>query len=271
MKHALFLAVCSVALRAADVPETPAEQRGKKLIAEAVQALGGDNFLNMEDRIESGRAYSFYREKISGLSVAKIYTRYLTVAKGKSGEDLGQRERQAFGKNEDSAALFTETGGWEISWRGAKDLPKDQVERHNDTTMRNIFYILRQRLNEPGMIFEARGADVVEMQPVDVVDVTDSENRLVTVYLHQSTKLPVRQMYSRMNPETKQRDDEVTLFSRYRDAGGGVQWPHQIRRERNGEKVYEIYSDSVVINKNLTDDLFSVPAAGAKPEKTRKK
>jgi hypothetical protein len=267
MKCGLLL----VFLGAGALAQTPAEIRGKKLIDEAIQALGGDNFLRMEDRIESGRAYSFYREQISGLSIAKIYTRYLTVAKGKSNEELGQRERQAFGKNEDSAVIFTEENGWEITWRGAKDLPKEQVERHKDTTMRNIFYILRQRLHEPGMIFESRGADVFEMQPVEIVDVTDSENRLMTVYLHQTTKLPLRQTYSRKNPETKERDDEVTLFSRYRDAGG-VQWPHQIRRERNGEKVYEIFSESVVINKDLTDELFSLPAAGTKaPEKTRKK
>jgi hypothetical protein len=85
------------------------------------------------------------------------------------------------------------------------------------------------------------------------------------VYFHQSTKLPVRQIYRHFNPETKERDDEVTLYSRYRDAGDGVQWPHQIRRERNGEKVYEIYAESVAINKNLTDDVFSVPGPGEKP------
>ena len=91
-----------------------------------MQALGGENFLNMEDRIETGRAYSFYRDQISGLSIANIYTRYITVAPEKTGEDLGQREREAFGKNEDSAVLFTENGGWEINWRGSKELPKDR-------------------------------------------------------------------------------------------------------------------------------------------------
>ena len=115
------------------------------------------------------------------------------------------------------------------------------------------------------MIFELRGSDVFENQPVDIVDITDSADRVVTVYLNQDTKLPVRQIYRRYNPETKERDDEVTLYSRYRDAGG-VQWPHQIRRERNGEKVYEIYAESVTVNKNLTDELFTVPAPGEKPQ-----
>lgn len=219
MKWTFFL-VTSLAFA-----QTAAEQRGRKLIDQMVDALGGKSFLNMEDRVESGRAYSFYREEISGLSMAKIYTRYITVAAGKTGEQIGVREREAFDKNEDSAVLFNENGAWEITYRGAKELPKDRLERYRDSTMRNILYIVRQRLNEPGMIYEARGADVFENQPVDIVDVTDAQNRQVTVYIHQSTHLPLRQVYTRYNTETKQRDEEVTLFSRYRDVGGGSSGP----------------------------------------------
>ena len=251
--------------------QTPAEQRGRKLIDQCVEALGGQKFLTMEDRIETGRAYSYYRDQISGLSIAKIYTRYITPPAGKSGTELGVRERQSFGKNDDSAVLFNENGAWEITFRGAKELGKERFDRYRESTMRNLFYLLRQRLNEPGITFEARGSEVFENQPVDVVDITDAENRQLTVFIHQTTHLPVRQLYTRFNTETKERDTEVTLYSRYRDAGG-VQWPHQIRRERNGEKIYEIFSESVVVNKDLTDDLFTLPAEGAaNPQKPRKK
>jgi hypothetical protein len=41
---------------------------------------------------------------------------------------------------------------------------------------------------------------------------------------------------------------------------GGVMWPYDIQRERDGEKIYQMYSDSVVINKDLTDNLFTLPA-----------
>ena len=37
---------------------------------------GGQQYLNMQNREVAGRAYSFYREKLSGLSIAKIYTRF---------------------------------------------------------------------------------------------------------------------------------------------------------------------------------------------------
>jgi hypothetical protein len=240
-----------------------AEERGKKVIDDAVAALGGQKFLTMADRLESGRAYSFYRERLSGLSIAKIYTRYVTVPAGKSGEELGVRERQAFGKNEDSAVLFLENGGWEITFRGAKELPKDRLDRYRDTTLRNIFYLLRQRLQEPGMIFESRGSDVWENQPVNVVDITDSQDRVVTVYFNQGTKLPVMQRYSWRDPQTKERNDEETRFARFREITG-VQWPYQITRERNGEKIYQMFAESVAINQDLTDNQFSLPAPGKK-------
>jgi hypothetical protein len=148
-------------------------------------------------------------------------------------------------------------------------LPKERFDRYRDSTLRNIFYILRVRLQEPGMVFESRGADVIDNQPVEIVDITDADNRTVTVQFHRTTKLPVRQIYSHFNNETKERDKEETLFSRYRDVNG-VQWPHQIHRERNGEKVYEIFSETVEVNKDLTDELFTLPPEGSNPAKPPK-
>jgi hypothetical protein len=42
----------------------------------------------------------------------------------------------------------------------------------------------------------------------------------------------------------------------------GVQWPHEIMRLRNGEKVYQIFSETVVVNQDLADNLFSLPPPG---------
>ena len=124
--------------RAPPAALTASDVRARKVIDDAIAALGGDKFLNMEDRVESGRAYSFYNDRLTGLSIAKIYTRYITVAEGRTGQDLGVRERQAFGKNEDSATVLREDGGAAVNWRGAKELPADQFERYRDTTLHSI-------------------------------------------------------------------------------------------------------------------------------------
>ena len=237
------------------------QERGKQIIDAALAALGGQRFLAMEDRTESGRAYSFFREELAGLSRATIYTRYLTGAAGPATGQVYVRERQSFGKEEDrGAVLFTDGQGYQITFRGARPLPPETVERYRDSTLHNIFYLLRHRLKEPGLLFEYQGSETFENRPVDVVDIIDADNRTVTVRFEQSTRLPVRQVFYRRDPKTRERIEEVAVYGKYRDVGGGVQWPYAIQRFRAGEKIFEMYSDTVSINRGLADNLFLLPA-----------
>ncbi|HWR50592.1 MAG TPA: hypothetical protein VN428_05770 [Bryobacteraceae bacterium] len=232
------------------------QERGKKLIDEVVAALGGDRFFAMEDRVESGRAYSFFREELSGLSLATVYTRYL---KDPAPGTVGLAERQSFGKEERSgAALFLPDKGYEITFRGARPYPEERFERWRDSTLQNILYILRMRLNEPGLLFDAVGADILDNLPVEIVEVTDAENRTVKVWIDRRTKLPVRQVYYRRDPKTKERFEEVTIFSKYRDVGEGVQWPYNLQRLRDGQQIFQMYADTVQINQSLKDELFTL-------------
>jgi hypothetical protein len=236
------------------------EEKGKRIVDEALAALGGDRFLAMNDRVEAGRAYSFYREELSGLSVAKIYTRYPRRPDDAGPGWLGIEERQAFGRDEYSAVLFTGGKGYEVTFRGARLLPDDVMERFRLSTLHDIFYILRQRLAEKGLIFESRGSDVYQNQPIEMVDITDSENRVVKVYFHGSTKLPVREVFFRHDPKTKNRIEENVDYGKYRDVGGGVFWPYYMLKTRDGERIYQIFSETVTINQGLKDSLFTLPA-----------
>ena len=231
-------------------------ERGKRVVDECLAALGGPRYLAMQNRIETGRAYSFYREKLQGLSVAKIYTRYTTVPD--TAHDLAVRERDMFGKKLDYGYLYGETEAYDVTFRGARPLPAERFARYKESMLRNIFYILRVRLHEPGMVFESRGAEVLDNRPVEVVDIGDADNRITTVYFDRTTKLPTRQVFTRMDPKTREKDEEVTLFSKYREASG-VQWPLAVERRRNDEKIFEIFSESVEINKDLKSDLFALP------------
>ena len=259
MKHWMLALCCATALAGTET----AEQRGKRVVGEALAALGGDAFLKVEDRTEDGRAYSFYRDRLTGLSIARIYTKYLVA---ESNGKLAQVERQAFGKDEDYLILFTQDRGYQITYRGAKPLPADRQERYFASTRRNIFYILRHRLNEPGLIIEGKGADVWQNTPVEVVDITDADNNVLTVYFNRRTKLPLRQTYVIRDPKTRDRDEFSSAFAKYRDVGGGVQWPYHIRSERNGEKTFELFSESVTVNQKLDPSLFQLGGAKVLPE-----
>ena len=255
MRTAVFLLMSAALSVNGTLQAETKQERGKRVVDEALAALGGNNYLAMKDRVESGRAYSFYRDQLTGLSVAKIYTRYLD-APGANG--IAARERQSFGKEEDYYVLFTDENGYTVTFRGARPILKDRYTRWKDSTRRNVLYILRHRLKEPGLLFESQGTLVWQNTPVEVVDIVDADNNVVTVYFQASTKLPIRQVFVRRDPVTKERFEEVSVFAKYRDVGGGVQWPYNITAFRNGGKVYEIFSDSVLINQNLSDNLFTL-------------
>jgi hypothetical protein len=262
--HRAGFLVCALAclVWAGGAAAQSSAQRGKQVIDEAIAALGGERFLNMKDRVETGRAYSFYREEVSGLAVASIYTKYVPVQDSSSPATLAVRERQSFlrNKKEFSAVLFTDTAGYTITFRGARPLPDDSLERYRLSTFTNIFYILRVRRSEPGLLFESKGSDVWMNQPVHIVDITDSENRVVTVYFHLSEKFPLRQVFYRRDPKTRQRIEEVTEYGKYRESGNGVWWPWTIQRIRDGQKIFEMYSESVTVDSGLSDSLFVLPS-----------
>jgi hypothetical protein len=235
------------------------QQKGKRVVDEALAALGGPAFLNMRNRVETGRIYGFYHEKLSGLGVDALYTNYLPRPERPEPGFLGVRVRDARGKKQDDVILYTEGTGYELTFRGARPLSDTIVKQFKVATLHNVFYILRQRLGEPGIVFDSRGSDFFENRPVEIVDITDANNDTVTVYFDQATKLPARQVYYRRDPIDNSKLEEVTLFNKYRDVGGGVMWPFTIRRERNGEKIFEMYSESAEINRDLKDSLFTLP------------
>ena len=258
MTRRLFAVSLPAALAARRLHAETDEERGRKLMDKLVDALGGDLFLNMHDRTEEGHAYSFFREQISGLSIMHLYTQYRSQPG--PGDFPAIRERQAFLKNQDDAIVFAEGKAYEVNFRGARPLADDRLTRYIETTNRNIFYIVRERLHEEGMIFESPGGDVIENQPVQVLNITDSQNRKVTVYLHHLTFLPVLQRFFLKDPVLKERREEVTRYNNFRSIKPGVMWPYAIQRERDREKVFEMFSESVTVNNDLPDKLFTLPS-----------
>ena len=255
MRRRYFLSLLPAGVCAQE-PKTP--ERARRVVDAALQAMGGGAYLGMQDRVEEGRSYSFYNEKLSGLSRAKIYTRYLTRPEPPKAGFIGIRERQAFGKKEDVYIVFNEEGGYEITYRGAMPLPKETIERYTSSLSHNILYTLRMRIGEVGMTFESLGTDTHENQPCERIEIIDSTNSATSVWFHQSTKLPVKQKWEHRDPKTRERIEETTIFDKYRDAGGGAMWPFVVRRERNGFRVFEMYADSIQINQGLTDALFTL-------------
>ncbi len=234
--------------------------KGKQIVDQAVAALGGERFLNMQNRIASGRVYSFFHDQLSGLDIAKIYTEYPPE---KPGKGLGLREREVLGKKQDYSYLFLKDQGWDITYRGARPVEDETWERYVRTTENDILYILKVRHDEPGMTYDYVGTDVYVSTHVEIVDLTDAQDRTVRVYFDHNTLLPVKETYSWLDPVTKEHNDAETEYDKWRDAGGGIMWPFTIERQRNGYKTYQMFANSVAVNQSLPPKMFELPP-GAK-------
>jgi len=243
------LALLPAGLRAAETQQ----ERGKRIFDQCIDALGGDAFRQMPGNLQTGHAYHFYNDKINGLAPAKIYTKYLEVH-----QPMRELQRQVLGKNNDEAVILTPNEGWDVTYRGAEAIPAERLAEFHETVLMDIFYILRCRLDEPNISLFSRGADIVENQPTEIVDFYDTDNRSVTVWIHSSSWLPVRQLYKRWDPLIKDRREEVTHFTKYRDAGNGVMWPHEIQRDRDDEKTYQLISDAAKVEV-VPDSMFVLP------------
>jgi hypothetical protein len=251
-----FLALCcTLALGA----QTNTSGKGRQVIDQAIAALGGERFLHMHSRVASGRIYSFFHDEMNGYDVTTIYTAYLDNEPAK---ELRVHERELLGKKQDYSYLFLGDQGWDVTFRGARPLPDENWERYARTTRNDILYLLRFRRDEPGMLYDYVGSEVHISTHVEVVDVTDATGTTVRVFFDHNTSLPVRQSFSWLDPVTKQRNDEVTEFDKWRDAGG-VQWPFTIERHRNGYKTYQIFANKVEIDQPLPPNIFALPP-GAK-------
>jgi len=229
--------------------------KAKQIIDQAIAALGGDKFLHMQSRLAKGRIYSFFRDQLSGYDLATIWVEYPAQ---KPAQGLAVRERELLGKKQDYSYLFLEDQGWDLTFRGARPVSDETWDRYSRSTQNDILYILKERRNEPGMTFDYIGSDVYVSTHVEIVEITDAHDQTVRVYFDHNTMLPLRQTFSWLDPQTKEHNDEVTDYDKWRDAGG-VMWPFTIERQRNGYKVYQMFASSVAVDQPVPPKMFELP------------
>lgn len=259
MFRRLLLSSISFFTIAAILRAQDSEKKGREVVNQVITALGGDKFLHMQNRVSNGRVYAFFHDRLSGLDLAQIYVEYLDAAPK---DGLAFRERELLGKKRDYSFLFLPKQGWDVTYRGARPIPDEDWARYLRTNRNDILYILRYRLNEPGMLVDYIGSDVYLSRHVEMIEITDATNQTVKVYLDHNTMLPVHETFSWLDETSRVRNDEATEFDKYRDAGG-VMWPYSIERSRNGYKVAQQFAEKVEVDQPLPPKIFDLPP-GAK-------
>ncbi len=218
-------------------------EQGRKLLQQAIAALGGEAFLNLKSVKMEGRVYSFRRDQLTGLSTFVAYTRY------------PDQQREEYGKNKETILVYSGDQGWEIDIHGVNPLTEEEMKTHLERESMSAFHILRYRLGEPGILLEYAGRDFLGAQAVEVVNFIDAENRVATFYLDRLTHLPARVVWVRRDPKTRERIEEEEFLSNY-FTGQGITAPRHMMRQRYGTRIFEAFVQKVYYNLPLPDSLF---------------
>ena len=257
---ALFLFLVAVPVAAQEVL-LPAQStaKAKELVQQTIEALGGAAYLNVKDASCSGRLAQFTSQGELG-GYVKIWDYSL----------LPDKNRTDYYDKRNIIEVHSGKDAWSLDRGGVTEMPVGEGETFLEGLKKDIDTLFRYRLKEDGMVFRYGGSDVVDLRPVDWVEVQDSDRRITRIAIDKATHLPLRALYITRDAETRRRIEETAYFSNY-FAVSGVQTPKQIARDRNGRKVFQVFWIDCQYNTNLLPSFFTRQALEEQFAKVGKK
>lgn len=226
------------------MPEQSAA-KAKQVLQQAIEALGGTMYLNVHDVTCTGRLGGFdHSGELTG------FGKFIDYAEPPT------KERQENLPQRNIIEVYNGDQGWDLDRGGVSKAPQADLDDFKDGNLKDIDNILRHRIHEPGMIFRYAGSDVVDLRPVEWVELVDSDNRTIRIAFSTITHLPVRKTVEYRDIATRLTMEEVEYYSNFHPVGG-IQTAFQITREKNGLKTLQAFFDKCEYNTGLSDSLFT--------------
>ncbi|MHB8410835.1 MAG: hypothetical protein ACYDDI_02690 [Candidatus Acidiferrales bacterium] len=246
---AIFFAAC-VPMRAQDgqvlLPEQSAA-KAKALLQQMIQTLGGSAYLNVKDSTCRGMLGSFgHSGALTGYDTFWDYVKF------------PDKDRTEFSKKRNQIQITNGKQGWVLDRGGVSAEPAKELADNERELKLDLDYILRYRLNEPGMIFRYDGPDIVDLKEADWVELDDPQGHQIRIAIAKLTHLPIRKEVAMRDPVTHMRTEEVDYYSNFH-AVDGVTMYFQQTHIRNGLKVFQVFYDAngCKFNTGLPDSLFT--------------
>lgn len=252
--HAQASAIPSAAPQADSTPD-----EGRKLLAQMVAALGGDKWLNRSTWVEYGQTGHFYKSTPDPYTVGfeeynraePFAQRVVFIEHTSALAILGMPGRN----HQDVANIWNDAGGWELSYKGKKSLPKEDVDEFERVRRHSLEVIVKQWLKQPGTIVTYEGSTTVDRRLAQKVAVLNDQNDSVEIALEDPTNLPLSITFKARNPTYKDFDTEILNFADYHEVQG-IQTPYAVSHYKNGDLVSERFITKVDYSTQVPADLF---------------
>ena len=279
MKHlilciALLLATASTHplwAQAADIPSAgpvqpsgqSSEQRGRTLLNQALEALGGDAWLHRKNVQVFGRMGRFFHGTPTGIVIDFTSTRRFPAASPDVFPD--EAERIGFitdksmilpGKKIDVVQIWTAGHGYELTYKGKTELPKDQVEDYYRRLAHSVESVYRVWLKAPGVMVVYEGTSMVGRRLADKVTVLSDNNDAVTLELDATSHLPLRRTFQWRNQQFQDFDRDEEEYADYHPVQG-LPTAYSITRYHNGDMNSQTFLTKIAYDVDLPPDYFN--------------
>jgi len=254
--------------QAADIPsaappqiagQTP-EQRGRKLLDEMLESLGGDFWLNRKNVQQRGHLARFFQGRPNGFVIDFDAVHQFPAANRFEADRIGFLTDKSMilpGKKIDVVQIWTAGKGYEVTYKGKSELPKDQVEDFYRRRAHSIESIYNTWLKAPGVVVIAEGTTMVERRLADKVTILSDNNDAVTVDIDSSTHLPLRRTFLWRNETFKDQDEDAEEYADYHTIQG-LPTALTISRYHNGDMASQTFLLKVEYDVNLPPDNFNI-------------
>jgi outer membrane lipoprotein-sorting protein len=221
------------------------EAKANQVLKQLLEAMGGPLYLSVKTVSCEGRMAQFgHNGNMTGYISFKEYRGY------------PDKRRIDYSKKDNIIDVFSGDEGWTLDRGGVSEEPVTSVADFQAALKRDPNTLLRNRLKEEGMYVRYGGIGVADLKTVDWVDFQDNEERTIRLGVDRSSHLLVRSIVTTMNEETRERQQDVTVYSNYQ-LKDGVQLPMQITRERDGRRISQVFYENCQLNPELPADLFT--------------
>ena len=191
-----------------DTGEKNAKQARAALDA-MVEALGGNAWLNMKNQVREGHIAAFYRGQ-PDLGTTKFYDFHAWP----------DHDRTEFTNHRDVVQFYIGRKGTEVTYRGAKALPQEQVDEFLRRRDHSIETAVKIWLKDPNTILVYEGQRMSERHLADQVTLISAQNESITIQMDTQTHLPLRRSYKYRDPVYKDIDTETEEYDNYHTVDG---------------------------------------------------
>jgi hypothetical protein len=250
--------VAQSAVTESSAPKAPTGQdnanKARSLLQQAIQALGGQAYLEIKDFQQSGRTYSFHNGRPTSNGV--VYWRFTQYP---------DKDRVELTKERDVTQLYVGEKGWEITFKGPKALEGKDMSEYLRRRKFSLENILRNWVNDPTVALFYEGNALAAQRPALQVSLINAQNEAVTLFVDADTHLPIKKSFVWRDPVDKQRNTEEETFDNYRPVQG-IMTPYGFTRYFNGDMANQRFLNSAAYNQGLDQAMFD-PNSGYNPNK----